>query len=73
MPIWWLVNSDAAYLQGLVVTIIYCFLNSEVQESISNHVERWKSTRDVPLTSTGGHPLKNLSSQANNATGDSTR
>ncbi|XP_050734608.1 calcitonin gene-related peptide type 1 receptor-like isoform X2 [Eriocheir sinensis] len=60
--------------QGLVVTIIYCFLNSEVQESIGNHVERWKSTRDVPLTSTGGaHPLKNLNSQANNAAGDSTR
>ncbi|XP_037787483.1 uncharacterized protein LOC119583042 [Penaeus monodon] len=34
--------------QGLVVTVFYCFLNSEVQESINNHMERWKSTRDVP-------------------------
>ncbi|XP_047497824.1 diuretic hormone receptor-like, partial [Penaeus chinensis] len=32
--------------QGLVVTVFYCFLNSEVQESINNHMERWKSTRD---------------------------
>ncbi|XP_042873321.1 uncharacterized protein LOC122253941 [Penaeus japonicus] len=34
--------------QGLVVTVFYCFLNSEVQESINNHMERWKSMRDVP-------------------------
>ncbi|ROT85797.1 putative diuretic hormone receptor-like [Penaeus vannamei] len=34
--------------QGLVVTVFYCFLNAEVQESLSNHMERWKSTRDVP-------------------------
>lgn len=61
------------YSQGLVVTVIYCFLNSEVQESISNHVERWKSTRDVPLTSTGAYPLKTLDPRANNSAGDSTR
>ncbi|XP_045128170.1 uncharacterized protein LOC123514363 isoform X2 [Portunus trituberculatus] len=59
--------------QGLVVTIIYCFLNSEVQDSISNHVERWKSTRDMPLTSTGVHPLKTLDPLANNTAGDSDR
>ncbi|XP_069988571.1 diuretic hormone receptor-like [Penaeus vannamei] len=34
--------------QGLVVTVFYCFLNAEVQESLSNHMKRWKSTRDVP-------------------------
>ncbi|XP_066978637.1 diuretic hormone receptor-like [Macrobrachium rosenbergii] len=41
-------------------TVIYCFLNSEVQESISNHVERWKSTRDVPVGSQCSYATKNI-------------
>ncbi|XP_071529930.1 diuretic hormone receptor-like [Panulirus ornatus] len=54
------VRATVLSTQGLVVTIIYCFLNTEVQESISNHVERWKSTRDVPFTSCGSHSLQHM-------------
>ncbi|XP_042205590.1 diuretic hormone receptor-like, partial [Homarus americanus] len=33
--------------QGFWVALFYCFLNSEVQNSIRHHIERWKTARGL--------------------------
>ncbi|CAL4066158.1 unnamed protein product, partial [Meganyctiphanes norvegica] len=33
--------------QGFWVALFYCFLNSEVQNSIRHHIERWKTARGI--------------------------
>ena len=33
--------------QGAVITLPYCYLNSEVQGVIKSHWERWKMVRNV--------------------------
>ncbi|XP_076327793.1 diuretic hormone receptor-like [Tachypleus tridentatus] len=37
--------------QGLIVAILYCFLNGEVRNSLRHHMERWKMVRTL-----GGAP-----------------
>ncbi|XP_069942233.1 diuretic hormone receptor [Cherax quadricarinatus] len=36
--------------QGFWVALFYCFLNSEVQNSIRHHIERWKTARGLSDT-----------------------
>ncbi|XP_076038814.1 diuretic hormone receptor-like [Oratosquilla oratoria] len=59
--------------QGLVVTLLYCFLNSEVRDSFTIHVERWKSTRDIPPGSAGSVSLKNLDGKLYRVNGITSR
>ncbi|XP_047112101.1 diuretic hormone receptor-like [Schistocerca piceifrons] len=33
--------------QGFTVALFYCFLNSEVQNTVRHHLERWKTARTV--------------------------
>ncbi|XP_071446236.1 diuretic hormone receptor-like [Hetaerina americana] len=33
--------------QGFTVALFYCFLNSEVQNHVRHHIERWKTARSV--------------------------
>ncbi|XP_075237568.1 diuretic hormone receptor-like [Lycorma delicatula] len=33
--------------QGFTVALFYCFLNTEVQNTFSHHIERWKDARDI--------------------------
>ncbi|XP_046390384.1 diuretic hormone receptor-like [Ischnura elegans] len=33
--------------QGFTVALFYCFLNSEVQNHVRHHIERWKAARTV--------------------------
>ncbi|XP_063983563.1 diuretic hormone receptor isoform X2 [Diachasmimorpha longicaudata] len=33
--------------QGLSVALFYCFLNSEVQNTVSHHLSRWKTARSI--------------------------
>ncbi|XP_022240360.1 diuretic hormone receptor-like [Limulus polyphemus] len=33
--------------QGLSVSILYCFLNGEVQNTLRQHLQRWKTSRSV--------------------------
>lgn len=39
----------AAFLssQGLFVALFYCFLNTEVQNTVKHHIERWSTARDL--------------------------
>ncbi|XP_033205298.1 diuretic hormone receptor-like isoform X2 [Bombus vosnesenskii] len=39
----------AAFLssQGLFVALFYCFLNTEVQNTVKHHIERWATARDL--------------------------
>ncbi|XP_076386603.1 diuretic hormone 44 receptor 1 isoform X3 [Megachile rotundata] len=41
--------SRAALLssQGLFVAMFYCFLNTEVQNTVKHHIERWTTARDL--------------------------
>ncbi|XP_076330071.1 diuretic hormone receptor-like [Tachypleus tridentatus] len=38
--------------QGLTVSILYCFLNGEVQNTLRQHLERWRTSRSVGGCST---------------------
>ncbi|XP_074598288.1 diuretic hormone receptor-like isoform X2 [Brevipalpus obovatus] len=40
--------------QGLTVAVLYCFLNSEVRNSLRYHVTRWKAVR---MLKTGHYPI----------------
>ena len=33
--------------QGLFVALFYCFLNTEVQNTVKHHIERWTTARDL--------------------------
>ncbi|KAF6209955.1 hypothetical protein GE061_015710 [Apolygus lucorum] len=33
--------------QGLTVALFYCFLNTEVQNTVRHHFSRWKESRDI--------------------------
>ncbi|RZF33041.1 hypothetical protein LSTR_LSTR012776 [Laodelphax striatellus] len=40
--------------QGFTVALFYCFLNSEVQHTLSSHFERWKEARQIGGGGGGG-------------------
>ena len=37
----------SAMLQGLVISLPYCYLNTEVQSVVRNHYRRWQLIRTV--------------------------
>ncbi|XP_071446239.1 diuretic hormone receptor-like [Hetaerina americana] len=41
--------------QGFTVALFYCFLNTEVQNTMRHHVERWKTARSVGSRRYYGH------------------
>ena len=45
------VEAVIASTQGLVISLPYCFLNSEVQGVLANHWKRWRMVRAVGRSS----------------------
>ena len=45
------VEAVIASTQGLVISLPYCFLNSEVQGVLANHWKRWRLVRTVGRSS----------------------
>lgn len=47
--IWW--NNSGitfeTFTQGLFVALFYCFLNTEVQNTVKHHIEQWTTARDL--------------------------
>ncbi|XP_024084858.1 diuretic hormone receptor-like isoform X2 [Cimex lectularius] len=41
------VRSILISTQGLMVALFYCFLNTEVQNTVRHHLIRWKEARDI--------------------------
>lgn len=40
-------NLFSVVFQGFTVALFYCFLNTEVQNTLRHHIERWKESRDL--------------------------
>ena len=50
--------------QGFVITLPYCFLNTEVKSVLKNNFERWKTNRSLDNSSANTRSTRNSISMA---------